>query len=51
VSIEATANAVLAIFERYGLPEAAMHDLVDALRADAIGLEAPGRRLALINGN
>jgi hypothetical protein len=42
----ATANVVLHIFDKYGLPDAATHDLVDALRADPIGLEAPGRRLA-----
>ena len=51
VNMEAAANAVLAILDRYGLPDSAAHELVDALRADPIGLEAPGRRLALIDGN
>ena len=32
-------------------PHAAAHELVDALRADSGGFEAPGRRLALIDGN
>jgi hypothetical protein len=51
IGMEATTRAVLDIFQRYGVPDSATHELVDALRADAIGIEAPGRRLALIDGN
>jgi hypothetical protein len=51
LGMEATANKVLAIFNRYEVPDAAVHELVDALRSDEIGIEAPGRRIALINGN
>jgi hypothetical protein len=49
--MEATASAVLGIFDRYGLPDTAADELVEALRADEIGIEAPWRRLALIDGN
>jgi hypothetical protein len=51
IGMEATANVVLAIFDRYRVPDAAAHELIDALRSDAIGLEAPGRRLALLDAN
>jgi transposase len=51
IGMEFTANAVLAIFDRYEVPHAATQELIDALRSDPIGFEAPGRRLALINGN
>jgi hypothetical protein len=51
IGMEATANTVLAIFDRYGVPDAATQDLIDGLRSDTIGLEAPGRRIALINDN
>ena len=49
--MEAAATAVLGILDRYGVPDAATQELIDALRSDPIGFEAPGRRLALINGN
>jgi hypothetical protein len=51
ISVEASANAFLGILEKYGVPDSAAHELVDALRADPIGLQTPGRRLALLNDN
>jgi len=51
VNIEATVNAVLQVFDRYNLPKSAAHELVDALRADPIGIEAHGRRLVLVDAN
>jgi hypothetical protein len=38
IGMEFTANAVLAIFDRYEVPHAATQELIDALRADAIAL-------------